>query len=182
MNYYARSAFGTVGLCCLLVSGCTFYPDLEEIEKIIAHELEPAKLETTLKLELGPGLLSWAKLVCNWADVEDDVRECVAEIQDVQLAVYEIHGLRSVEPVRVSEPVRKRLERAGWEMLVKVKEEEELCWVFYRPEGSLINEFYVIALKNDKLVLVRVQGRFDPMIAKVLEDHDLNINGLAGMK
>ena len=179
MKYYARSVLGIAGLCCLLVFGCAFHPDLERIEKIMARELEPAKLETALKLKLGPGLLSWAKLVCNWADVEDDVRECVAEIQDVEVAVYEIHGPRSVQPIRASEPVRERLERAGWEMVVKVREEEELCWVFYRPEGSLINEFYIIAM-NDKLVLAKVQGRFDPMVAEVLEDHDLDINGLAG--
>ena len=182
MRRYARSALWMVGLCGLLVSGCLLYPDLEGVEEIIASELKPARLETTVKLELGPGLLSWAKLVCNWADVEEDVRGCVAEIRRVHLAVYEVHGIRSDRPVRAAAPIRKRLERAGWEILVKVREAENICWVFYRLRGDFINELYVIALEDDDLVLAKVEGRFDRMITKALKDHDLNVNGLMSMR
>lgn len=65
MRHHAQSAFATAGLCCLLLSGCLSNPDLEEIEEVVARELEPATLETTIKLELGPGFLSLVKLLCN---------------------------------------------------------------------------------------------------------------------
>ncbi|MCK5327894.1 MAG: DUF4252 domain-containing protein [Candidatus Latescibacteria bacterium] len=182
MRRYARNALIMVGISSLLISGCLFFPDLEGVEEIIARELEPARLETTVKLKLGPGLLSWAKLVCNWADVEEEVRGCVAEIRRVQLAVYEVHGSRLDRPIRAAAPIRKRLERAGWEILVKVREAEEFCWIFYRLRGDFINELYVIALDNNDLVLVKVEGRFDRMIARVLKDHDLNVSGLMSMR
>ena len=182
MRRYLRSALVMVVMSSLLISGCLFFPDLEGVEEIIVRELEPARLETTVKLELGPGLLSWAKLVCNWADVEEEVRGCVAEIRRVHLAVYEVHGIRSDRPIRATAPIQKRLEQAGWEILVKARKTEEFCWVFYRPRGDFINELYVIALENNDLVLVKVEGRFDRMIARVLKDHDLNVSGLMSMR
>ena len=126
MRYYSTCALGVVGLCALLVFGCVFHPDLEGVEQIIARELEPARLETSVRLELGPGLASLAKLVSNWTDVEEEARECVAEIRRVELGVYKIKGHSYTRPIRSSKSIRKRLERAGWEMLAKVKEEDEM--------------------------------------------------------
>lgn len=171
-----------IGLCGALLSGCRSDPNLEDLEDILAHELEPAHMETTFKLKVGPTLLSWAKLVCNWTDEEGALHDALAEIRNVELAVYEIHGPRAIPPIGVSESVRKRLEQAGWEILVKMREAGNTRGVFYRPQGDAINNLYVIAFERDKLVLVEVEGRFDRMVAESLEGHDLDIAGLVDMR
>lgn len=171
-----------IGLCGVLLSGCRSDPNLEDLEDILAHELEPAHLETTFKLKVGPTLLSWAKLACNWADEDGMPYNALAEIRNVELSVYEVHGSRSIPPVQASELVRKHLERAGWEVLVKMREAGNTRWVFYHPHGDAINNLYVIAFENDKLVLVQVEGRFDRKLAESLENHDLDIAGLVDMR
>ena len=166
-------------LCCILVPGCLFGPDLEGVETIVARELKPARLETAVKLELGPGLLPLGRLACDWSDAEDELGRYTAEIRKVQVAVYRVQGIAPEQVVRVSETVRRRLEGKGWEVLVKAREAADICWVFYLPQGSAIRELYVFAVKDGKLALVRVHGRLDRMIAKALADHPEALAGLA---
>ncbi|MFQ6093623.1 MAG: hypothetical protein ACE5OR_13295 [bacterium] len=85
--------FGFIIINCLLGSGCYTSPDLDQIQAIVAREIEPAKIETTFKLSLGPISLPLGQLIMDWADVDEEPQEYKAELNHVEIGVHEISDL-----------------------------------------------------------------------------------------
>jgi hypothetical protein len=67
-------------------------------------------------------------------------------------------------------PSLDRFKRDGWEMAVKTQEDNEVVWVLYKERHGVVRDLYAIVLSEDELVLARVKGHLDRLLAKVMED------------
>ena len=169
----ARIAIVSVALSLilLLVAGCLWTPDLDEVQSMVARQIEPATMKTEVKLSLGSTALSLAKLITVFADVDAEARSYLSHIDHVDINVQEISGLSSVRDIHWPDDVMKSLEDEGWEILVKAREDDEIVFVLYKPHRNTIRQMYVMALSLDELVLVKIEGSLDAMMAQAMEDH-----------
>ncbi len=149
-----------------LLSGCITNPDLEDVPHIFSEELKPAKLEAKVKLELGPGFLSLAKLGVNLTDSE--AKRYLADIRKVELGVYEISGLPPLKGMSLWEEIPRKMAQRGWETLIKAKEQDEVSLIFYRLKKRGKGLIYLIDLNQTELVLVKVEGKLERLIEKAL--------------
>lgn len=160
----------------LLLSGCITNPDLEDIPRIFSQELKPARLETKVKLELGPSLLSLAKFGVNLTDSE--AREYLSDIRKIQLGIYEVSGFSSLN--KVWEKASQRMAQKGWQILVKSKDKDNISLIFYRLKRKGRGWLYLINLDQTELVLVKVEGRLERLIEKALQDERWNSSLIIG--
>lgn len=58
----------------------------------------------------------------------------------------------------------------GWEMAVRIRDDDELSWVFYRLDEDTIKELYVVVMDRDELVLVKAEGNLERLVARALSD------------
>lgn len=153
-----------------LLSGCITNPDLGDVSGIFSQEFKPARLETKVRLELGPGLLSLAKLGINLTDSQ--AKEYLSDIRKIELGVYDISGLPSLN--KVWEKVSPRMAQEGWQILVKSKDKTNMSLIFYRLKRKGRGWLYLINLDQTKLVLVKVEGKLERLIEKALQEERWN--------
>lgn len=79
--------------------------------------------------------------------------------------------------MRVPEALGQLLERDGWKFVARVQEEDEAVWVLTYEEEEIVHELYVMAVNSAELVLVRVQGDMDRIVARAFEEHPFEISG-----
>ncbi len=182
MNARIAIASLTLSLVLLTGAGCLWTPDLDQVQRMVARQIEPATMKTEVRLSLGPGALSLARLVTVFADVDPEARSYLAHIDHVDINVQKISGLSSVKDVDWPDDVMKRLEAEGWEILVKARENDEIVFVLYKPHRNTIRQMYVMALSLDELVLVKIDGSLDAMMAQAMEDHGFAREITAGIR
>lgn len=153
-----------------LLSGCITNPDLEDVPGIFSQEFKPAKLETKVKLELGPSLLSLAKFGVNLTDSE--ARGYLSDIRKIELEVYEVSGLPSLN--KVWEKVTRRMAQEGWQIMVKSRDKNEISLIFYRLKKKGKGWLYLINLDQTELVLVKIEGKLERLIEKALQKENWN--------
>ena len=106
----------------------------------------------------------------------------MTHIDHVDINVQKISGLSSVQDVHWPDDVMKRLEADGWEILVKAREDDEITFVLYKPHHDTIRQMYVMALSLDELVLVRIEGSLDAVMAQAMADHGFAREITAGIR
>ena len=157
-----------LGFC--LLSDCITNPDLEDVPGILSQELEPARLDTKIRLELGPNLLSLAKFGINLTDSQ--AKEYLSDIRKIELGVYEVSSLPSLN--EVWKKVSRRMVKGGWQILVKSRENTNMSLIFYRLKKEGKSSFYLINLDQTELVLVKVEGKLERLIEKALQEYGWN--------
>lgn len=169
------------GLLVFLLPGCVFISrDFRMTRNEILKEIGDVDIDTEVQLQIGPGLLSIGKMVASCTEIDDEAKEYLRDIHNVQVGVYK---LRNVKKSRISIPKRiaKRLERKGYEPMVKVKERNEATWVMTKMKGNKLRSLYVIALDREELVLVEVEGRLGKIVEKAIQEHGIKKGTFAGL-
>jgi hypothetical protein len=113
-----------------------------------------------------------------------DAREAndyLATISKVKVAVYRVESLPPIEEVKMPRRLRSLLEDNGWELAVRTRDRHQLVWVLYHEHRNTVREIYVVSLDHNELVLVRVEGRLDDLLEKVVEEHG-GVSKFLGMK
>jgi hypothetical protein len=151
-------------------SGCLWAPDLAMVRKDIERQLPGASFEKEIELTLGPISLTFARLITR---VVPDAREASGYLRDVsriELAVYNAERVPPARDVKMPERLKEMTSGEDWEMAVKIRDNDELVWVFYRMEDEAVRELYVVSLDDDELVMVRAEGRLERLVARALRE------------
>jgi len=172
-NY--RRALTPIAVVILLAvvaatSGCLWAPDLAMVRKDIERQLPGASFEKEIELSLGPISLAFARLVTR---IVPDAREASGYLRDVsriEIAVYNAERVPPARDVKMPQKLKDMTSGEGWEMAVKVRDDDELVWVLYRIDDDSIKELYVVALDSDELVMVRAEGKLERLVARALEE------------
>lgn len=162
-----------VGAAGLFLTGCFYSREIDRMRHSIEHEIPGAEFRQTVVVTLGPVGLQFARWVVGLVEDADaqTAREYLKHVQRVKVGVYKTEYLPGLEEVRLPRQVRRALERDGWEMAVRVKEEGNLVWVFYREQKGVVRDLFVTIVSDEEMVLVRFKGRLDRILQKAIDDY-----------
>jgi len=151
-------------------TGCLWAPDLAMVRKDIERQLPGVNFDKEIELTLGPISLAFARMLTG---IVPDAREASGYLQDVsrlELAVYNTEDMPPAGTVSMPERLQKMQESEGWELAVRMRDDDEVAWILYRLDDESIKELYVVILSNDELVLVKAEGRLERLVARALSE------------
>lgn len=152
------------------LTGCFYSREMVHTRREI-ERASGADFDHGMMVSLGPlslRTLSWLSGLVP----EDEARMAssyLREISRVKVGVYHTEEGFSLEGVDL--PRLRRFERGNWEVAVRFRDEESMGWVMYREHRDAVRDLYVVVLTDQELVLARVNGRLNRLLARVMEDH-----------
>ena len=153
-----------------LSSGCLCAPNLAAVRKEIQRQFPQASFEKEFELTLGPLSLAFARAVTRFVPDAKEASGYLSDVSRIELAVYNTKSMPSSLDISMPNRLKRMQDSEGWEMAVKVREDDEVVWVMYRMEKKKIKELYVVVLNDDELVMVRAQGKLERLLARALKD------------
>jgi hypothetical protein len=173
-NHYRRAAtpIAIVVLIAMFggASGCLWAPDLAMVRKDIERQLPGVSFDKEIELSLGPVSLAFARLVTRMSPEAEDASSYLRDVSRIELAVYNTEDMPPANQVTMPERLKKMTEGEGWEVAVKVRNDDELAWVLYRVEDESIEELYVVVVTEDELVMVKAEGKLERLVARALTE------------
>lgn len=155
-----------------LSSGCLWAPELSKMRNDIEDQMPGTSFNREFAISLGPITMGLARMLTGLVP-DDDVRTArkyLRDVSSIQVAVYRSETPAPVERVRMPERLRRMYEDEGWEMAVKVQEDDSLAWVLYRITNDSIRDVYIVVLDDEELVLVRAHGKLERLVARALRE------------
>lgn len=167
------SAF--LGLIC---TGCT-NSEFNLIERSIQHQIRPADMKTQFKCSFGPLSMSTIRGIVSLTDADDVAKQQLKNIRKVQVGVYEL-SKKDDEAIELSVPgqVIDKLQKSGWELLVRVKERDESVVILFKELKRGKVSLYVVSLDYDEVVIVEVVGNLDHILDEALKEKHRDIKEL----
>ncbi len=161
-----------IPVALLPLAGCVFHAGrMASTKAALAQHYPEARFERELALNLGPGLLSTAAwLSGGFLPPEQRVYgRYLLNLDHLTIGIYKVSDL----PERFgAEPIAHLLPE-DWHTLVKVRAEDEFVWIGHRRGRRILRDLYILTLSEDELVLLRLEGDLDDVLADVLARHDV---------
>ena len=162
----------------LAAPGCFFDPDLDDVVRVIEHEIAPAEIHPQTTVRIGRALMSLARVVVGFVPDEEaqSAREILRGVHEMHVGVYEVEGLERGYDLTIPAKLREQLEDDGWRMVVKMKSEDSNFWLLVRARHHRVHGAYVIVLEHDELVVVKLEGNLshtlDMAVREALRGND----------
>lgn len=173
-NQYRRAAT-PIALALVLVlfgasTGCLWAPDLAMVRRDIERQLPGVTFDKEIELTLGPISLAFARMVTGLSADTEDASGYLRDVSRIELAVYNTEHMPPASSVSTPERLAKMTESEGWELAVKVRDENELAWILYRLHEDVIKELYVVVVTDEELVMIKAEGKLERLVARALSD------------
>jgi hypothetical protein len=135
------------------------------------HELPEAEFERDFALRLGRLTTAMVKPIAFFAlDDEDQEAGYLRKIRKVHFATYQVSDFPEDLGSQELTSLDRRMRKQGWDRMVRTRDEDEVTWVFVREDGDRIRDLMVVVLAYDEMVIVRVAGRLDQLMADMIAD------------
>ena len=160
-------------------AGCWEGPGPDAIRRAVELQVPEARYDREVHVRLGRLTTGLVRFVANRAlDPEEDAeaRTVVNSVRRLEVAVYTNRSdlpEAYFDDVTMPRRLGRMLERDGWMVMSEVRDRGSLAWVLIDqdpdPAGA-IRGLYVVALEPEELAVVRLEGRFDEVFAKLFAD------------
>ena len=144
-------------LAAALLNGCFGAGELGRMRHEIESQRPEAEYRRVVEMTLGPMSLGLVKFVGAFVPQIAHEREMLKEIQRIKVGIYETKHPPG-EGFRLPDPLDFVADRHSWDTLAKVRDQSNAAWVLYRADGDEINQFYVVAVDDDSMVMARIEG------------------------
>ena len=154
----------------IALGGCVEPSMVAETRWEIENGLPGASFEREHAFRLGRVSMSMVKPIALWAlkDSEEE-QQMIRSIRRVDLAVYEVLSFPAVVEAKQLRGLEEKLGRKGWVPMVRTKEDNEITWVFSRENrAGEIKDLFVVSVDGSEVVMVRVGGRLDKVMAELI--------------
>jgi hypothetical protein len=146
-------------------------PELSRVRDDIQSQLPEATFHKEVELSVGPVGLGLVRFVTSLIPDAREARPYLKDVSRVQVGVYEA-TVTSTAGLSMPKKLRALLDD-GWEVAIRMRDEDEAVWLLYRADDESIREVFVVVLNPDELVLVKAKGRLERLVALALEEtHD----------
>ncbi len=167
----ALTAVIAIALAMSATTGCTWTPELARVKNDIERQIPDARFEKEFSISLGPVAMRFARLVSRFVPDAREARGYLKDVSRVQVAVYNMSSMPPVKHVRMPDRL-KNMTNEGWELAVKVREDDGLVWVMYRVDKDTVRDLYVVLLDSEELVIVKARGNLERLVARALSETD----------
>jgi hypothetical protein len=165
----------TAACAAILASGCitATSSEIASMKDDIETALD-ADFERQVGIRLGRVSIGLGKAIMNMVAGEDDeelaqATQMLRGLRKVEVSVYETGEIGRDGWQDVSRRVERAMAREDFTATVRVRDDEELAWVFCRlDEKEQLRAVTVIALDHEQLMLVRLGGRLDRALAAAI--------------
>jgi hypothetical protein len=151
-------------------SGCLWAPNLARVRRDLEAQMPGVSFDKEIELSLGPVSLLFARLIVGVVPEAQEARGYLRDVSRVEVGVYNTDELPATRNVTTPKELTNLIENEGWEMAVRVRDEDEMMWLLYRIDGDTIKELYVVVLNEEELVLVKIKGRLERLVAHALTE------------
>ncbi len=153
------------------LTGCVYSREIAQTRRDLERHYPGADFDHQITINLGPRTLHTFGWLAGLAPEPEAqmARDYLYEIDRVKVGIYQVKSLPDLDDF--DPPALRRFEDDGWEMAVKVHEDDEIVWVLYREHYDQVRDIYTIVLTDEELVLVRVNGHLNRLLEKVVDDH-----------
>jgi len=156
-------------LSLFLFAGCSGAPSVGQVRWEIQRRFPEARFEPEAHIHLGRISLGLIRGIVRMVPGKVEGQEILNEIHSVEVASYKVHGLPNLDRIPSHTGFEERLARDGWSMAVRTREQDSRAWIFFRgDEGGAMRNLFVVALEDDELTMVRVDGRLDRVVAEAI--------------
>ncbi len=165
--------FLSVLLAASGLSGCKEAPSAAAIEWQLERHFPGLHLKRESHIRIPRIAMSAVRKLMRLASDEDkeDMR-IISHVKRVNVATYRVLSRPETEPLNVPPRFEERLAKDDWELMIRLRENDEQTWMFTRQgeeEGAITN-LYVVALDSHELTVVDLAGRIDRILAEALAD------------
>lgn len=153
-----------------LLSGCLYSREIAGTRRDIERAYPEARFDREMVVSLGPLSLRTISWITGMVDDEEArmARDYLRTMQRIKVGVYRTEQMPDLETLEM--PELRRFKRNGWETALRFRDEGEMGWVFYRPYRDTVRDLYVVVFSEEELVLARVRGHLNELLARVMED------------
>lgn len=162
----------------LVLGGVTFlsacYPrEIVHTQRSIERDLPDSRFRREVALSFGPATMGLARWITR--KVDDDgtqqVSSYLRDVRRVQFGLYETQNLPTLKDIALPSRLQRKIDREHWEIAAAVRETDERAWVLYRENGETVEDVFAIVFADNRLILARLEGNLNELVAKVAEDH-----------
>jgi Domain of unknown function (DUF4252) len=164
-----RSMAVAVLLTVPVANGCMWAPELTDVKQQIAQQLPDTGFRKDVTLSLGPVTLALARTITGLIPDAREARGYLHDVSRVQVAVYNVYSAGDVTSLDTPKRLQELLDD-GWEMAVRVRDDDQVAWLLYRLDDKSVREMFVVVMDKDDLVLVKLKGHLEKLIAHALEE------------
>lgn len=155
------------------LTGCFYSREIVHLKRDLEREYPEARFERTVIVRVGTGTFRTLGWLIQLAP--DDEAELVGgylrDIRRVKVGVYEVDNLPPLRALAI--PRLPRFQEEGWEVAVKVREDDEVAWILYRERYGTVRDLYFVVLDDEDLVVLRFEGYLQALLERALADDDL---------
>ncbi len=166
----STASFALALTVCLTLTGCFYSREIAHIRRDIEREFPGSSFDREFVVTVGPGFFSTVGWLAERVDDHETRRigEYLTEIRRVKVGVYRTESLPYEGDLELEE--LQRFRRNGWQVAAKVRDDDELVWVLYRERYEEVRDVFVLALSEDDLVIIRVEGNLNRLLEKIVAD------------
>jgi uncharacterized protein DUF4252 len=169
-----RSRIGGIAAALLTLTGCFAYRGPRGIEDSLERSLG-VELKRDVGIKLGPVS---TRFVASFASDDGDAELDFHDLTSVGVVVFE-RGAERERPVRRIAP--RDLGLSGYETMLSASDGDDQVLILAKPHGDSIRELVLLAVDADEVVVARLTGHLDRLLARAMDEAKANgAHGLRG--
>lgn len=171
-------ALAAIVLLAAMTSGCMMHASsLAPLRTDIEQRLPGARFDSEFQLKLGRISLALAKKIIAAVDEEEELA-FLRSIHRIEVAVYRTEALPAFRDAAFAMPRGRHFRKRGWMTAVESVADDSVTWVLFRQHDERIRGILVVALDDDELVLVKMNGDIQGIFDKLMEENLLDVPGV----
>jgi len=119
-------------------------------------------VEATVEVFLKGSLLAMARAAV--AEEDPELEHMLANIQYIHVQVFELDDVDSDKVMSKTKEVAKELDKKGWEIAVRVREDDEHVYVYLLPgdNDNIAGLVVMVVEDDDEAAFVNIVGNINP--------------------
>jgi hypothetical protein len=158
-------------LALLGLAGCGSSPSVEQVRWEIERRFPEARFDLEERVHLSRFSLGLIRGLVRMVPGRVEGQEFLNAVRRLDVATYRVSALPDLDRIQGETRFERQLARAGWEMTVRVREEDSRTWIFTRgDEADALRNLFIVTLEGGELTLVSIDGRLDRVLAEAIAE------------
>ncbi len=133
--------------------------------------------KTEYQFSVGSAIINVSSLFVDLTAEQEYIDDMLREISSVQVGVYKrIEGKSHSNDFNTLNLIDLEMSKGGWKYIVRTLDSNEFTTIYISAvPDELLEKLYVVNLKDDKLVIVEVNGDLKKVIGYAIEERKFGL-------